>query len=801
MIIPPFPPRPPFPTPPWPPFPPRWWQLATMFSAGALGTYVWNKWRERHGRNQQQDKQNKQQPNTGNNPAGGATMPTANPIIHQEEPFPFGSMQEGYALSKIALKSVAVTGEVHGLLFTSTIRQEYRNETDDALEVIYTFPLAWNTALLGLSASIGEKRLTGQVVEKAEAEKQYEEAVDKGDSAIMVQQSAKGLYTANLGNIKAGETVTVELRCARLLRFEQGRVRLCVPTVISERYGDPYGPGGLAAHESAKVSTNAKYPFSMRISLFGDIARGKVSCPSHGLQAGMMENGIAFELDADAALDRDFVLLMEGVTGNSLAQYVENGEETLVVGSFAPSIPQTADSPLALKILVDCSGSMGGERIDQAKQGLQQIVRSLSEKDFVSYSRFGSEVRRMTEGLLPCTPATIQQLSLDVNATDADMGGTDMESALTDTFAIKTSREVLPVVLCITDGDVWQVEQIIQRARKSGHRVFAIGVGSAPSESLLRELAEQTGGACEFVTPRESMADAVVRMFHRMRGSIAKNVRVDWNGETLWQSNAPRFLYDGETVHAFALMRHAPSSAPVLRWETGDGEHGATADHVEQADSQDLFRLGMARRMEEAATPEEQKDIALKHQLVSDHTSLILVYEREDGDKVEGLPKVQQVPQMVTHGHGCYSGLSVCNFISDSNTLSFFRRMMKSNPQTETEDSTQNSNVNIESLLASLVSVWKEHMLQSSSVSECLSSVQNDAAYQPVRDFLDSLHKDMGLAMDVLWAVLMQWALERANDGNAPDRHSMRLINAALSGVSQTDRDAVKARCEAWIKG
>ena len=354
----------PQPIPPIPPIPPRWWPLTAMFSAGVLGTYVWNRWRERHARNQPQPDQGTQQSaatTTSSQSAKETTMPTATPIMHQEEPFPFGSMQEGYGPSEIALKSVSVTGEVHGLLFTSTIRQEYKNETDDALEVIYTFPVAWDTALLGMCASIGDKRLTGQVVEKAEAEKQYEDAVSKGDSAIMVQKSAKGLYTANLGNIKAGETVTVELRCARLLRFEQGRVRLCVPTVISERYGDSHGPGGLASHESAKVSTGAKYGFTMRISLFGEIAKGKVSCPSHGLQASMVENGIAFELDAGAALDRDFVLLMEGVTGNSLAQYVTNEEETLVVGSFAPSIPQTTDSPLGLKILVDCSGSMGGE--------------------------------------------------------------------------------------------------------------------------------------------------------------------------------------------------------------------------------------------------------------------------------------------------------------------------------------------------------------------------------------------------------------------------------------------------------
>ena len=105
----------------------------------------------------------------------------------------------------ISLKSVALKGTVEGLLFSSTIIQEYKNETDQNLEIIYTFPVAFGSALLGMDATIGDRKLHGEVVKKEDAEEQYEEAIDKGDSAIMLQESSLGLYTANLGNIKAGE--------------------------------------------------------------------------------------------------------------------------------------------------------------------------------------------------------------------------------------------------------------------------------------------------------------------------------------------------------------------------------------------------------------------------------------------------------------------------------------------------------------------------------------------------------------------------------------------------------------------
>lgn len=38
----------------------------------------------------------------------------------------------------------------------------------------------------------------------------------------MVEHSARGLYSANLGNLKPGESAVIEIEYAQLLRFEQG---------------------------------------------------------------------------------------------------------------------------------------------------------------------------------------------------------------------------------------------------------------------------------------------------------------------------------------------------------------------------------------------------------------------------------------------------------------------------------------------------------------------------------------------------------------------------------------------------
>ena len=711
-----------------------------------------------------------------------------------ESSLSFGSMQDGFEHDvPIALTGVAVRGEVEGLLFTSHLCQEYKNESEENIECIYTFPLAWDTVLLGLSAVIGGRELTGHVLPKNEAEESYEEAVGRGDSAILVERSAKGLYTANLGNIKAGEKVTIELMCVKLLRPFEGTVRLTIPTVISERYGDPYTQGGLAPHESAKVSGEACYTFFLSLTLKGEIANLKVSSPSHALTFEKKEDELTLRLEKDAVLDRDCIVLLEGVSACSFARFVRLGEEYYALASFVPKITQKKASPVALKLLVDCSGSMQGERIAKAREGVGVILRSLTDGDSVSFSRFGSRVVRMTEGLLPYTENNCATLTDLVAQTSADLGGTEMEEAMRDTFAVCVPEGSAPLVLCITDGDVWEVEAIVRLAKASGHRVFAIGVGSAPAESLLRELAEQTGGGCEFVSSSESLQEAVGRLFSRMRGVIVTDVHVDWHCPTLWQSKPPRFLYNGETVHCVAKMAEKPAGLPTLAWSDENGSHEQPAPSVGESKKEDLARLVMARCLEECDSFAEKQEIGLRYQLVCEATSLVLVCEREK--KCASLPRVQQIPQMVAAGHGLAgtfgaSGLLRAAFPTDGCTADG-AACLDDEPFEEVREPQALETI------AELLSFWKDNLLQWKSLAESLQAAQKKG-FDVLFRFLRALSSEQQISLEELWPLFLVWAFA-SNGQQTLDRHTQRLLSGQRS-PAQEKIDACRARFEEWAE-
>ena len=116
---------------------------------------------------------------------------------------------------EVALQSVSAKGTVSGSLLEMTIRQAYKNNTKKNIETVYTFPMGWGATFMDLHVEIGGKRLTGVVTEKQKASQRYEKAIADGDAPIMLEKNSDGLYTVNLGNLKAGEEAVIEYRIHR----------------------------------------------------------------------------------------------------------------------------------------------------------------------------------------------------------------------------------------------------------------------------------------------------------------------------------------------------------------------------------------------------------------------------------------------------------------------------------------------------------------------------------------------------------------------------------------------------------
>lgn len=553
------------------------------------------------------------------------------------------------------LRAVRAQGRLHGLLFELEITQDWENTETTNIEAEYTFPVPHRAVLLGLELEIGERRLQAVATPRQRARHAYESAIDEGDSAALLERAGDGLYTLSLGNLMPGERAAIRYRYAELLDRSADEVRLSVPTVIAPRFGDP-AAHGLQPHQAPQVDLSVAYPFEISIDIVGAMAGATITSPSHSILRQDAADGCRIALAREAALDRDFILTLAGPVTRSASTVAPDGDGHVALVSLDPGLTESPPEALSLKVLVDCSGSMAGDSIAAARRALAACTRRLEPRDHISLSRFGSRVQHVTQGMVPATEVARAGITRYLDDLQADLGGTALPEALAETIAIAApDARSRADILLITDAEVWAVEQIVETAARSRHRLFVVAVGAAPAEALSRRLAETTGGACEFVAPGEDAEAAIVRMFRRLRETPKRVISVHWPVKPLWQAPLPTAVFSGDTLHLLAGFDTCPSgelevlvgteSAAQEKLVRLAGTLAAPAEHDV------LPRVAAARRLS-ALEEEEATALAERYQLASRFTSLVVVQVRDAEGKASDLPAVRTVAQMLAAGWG-----------------------------------------------------------------------------------------------------------------------------------------------------
>lgn len=548
----------------------------------------------------------------------------------------------------IPLVGMDIEAKIEGLMTSVNLEQRYTNNEKINIEAVYTFPLPIDAVLTSLVVKIDQRILRATILEKKTAEVRYEEAMTDGNTAVMLEKLASGLYTMNVGNLMAGETIAIQMQYAFTQRWQGNQLRLFIPTTLAPRYGsDPFAP-----HQMPENDFLVEHACDFKVQIIGALAKAKIASPSHRISVQNDKDCTWISLqDKSTLMDKDFIINIESELDHNHGLFSRDREGFCALASFHPTFAaQFAAQPKNLKIVVDCSGSMGGQSIEQARNALSTIVQSLGKGDFFNIVLFGSDHHCMFEKMMPATEKNIATALEQITSIDANLGGTEIGSALAATYQLQSEVKQDCDILLITDGEVWDVDNIIAQSKKSGHRIFTVGVGDSVSENFVRNLAEKTGGAAELVSPNENMADRIVRHFKRMRAPSATKVEMQWSDKPVRQLDIGA-VYDGDTINVWAWFDKQPDEKATLVLHMPDGSLLKQELVLQRSmDNPDesltlVSRLAAAARIHLSENKDEIVTLACDFQLMSEHTNYLLVDVREE--KAEDLPELRKVPHML----------------------------------------------------------------------------------------------------------------------------------------------------------
>jgi Ca-activated chloride channel homolog len=473
---------------------------------------------------------------------------------------------------EVALLGVRVESRICGLVERTVVSQSFKNNEFEAIEVTYTFPLPPDAAVCGFEVITGDRVLTGKAKKRDEAVKEYDEAIMEGDGAYMLESHRRDVFTVNIGNINPGQISVLRIDYVRTLSFADGQLSLHYPTTVPYRYVTHTGVinSEAVANDAEMINpirdVNVPYGLVLDLMIDSGFYLSNATSPTHELlvvpeksRDGTVQNRVSL-LDGKVAMDRDVVLELSFDNSETPESYIEKwNKKHYAAISFLPDFSALEiDEPPQTDIVfvLDCSGSMRGQSIDQAKSALMLCLRSLRVGDTFNIIRFGSNYELFADSMTQYNQQTLEEAQAWVDLSDASLGGTELIKPLSAVFGMQAQQKIDVVVL--TDGQISNDLTAINLAGQHAntHRIFSFGIGSAVGRNLCVGLAEKTQGAAEFISHYERIDEKVLRTFCRIVSPVLSNVVLESADDQrlVMSQNTMPALFDGDAICLLACV-------------------------------------------------------------------------------------------------------------------------------------------------------------------------------------------------------------------------------------------------------
>ncbi len=393
-----------------------------------------------------------------------------------------------------------------------------------------------------------------RVLPRDEARRIYEEIVRRQKDPALLEFAGSDLVRSSVFPVAPGATQRITLVYEEVLPARGDRIDYVLPR--SESFD------------------GATAPWSIDVSIRSS-TRGiaTIYSPSHRLLQRVLGNGhVTATVPKEAAsvpgaLRLSALLAGGGVSASVIAFPDPDGPGgCFLLLAGAPEAEEDSREPMRreVTIVIDRSGSMRGEKLEQARASAIAVIDGLAMGEAFNIIDYAGEVRSWSSGPVVKTAATLREARAHLASLEAG-GATDLHAALTMAVAQEPAEGMLPMILFLTDGlptAGTTSETVIRRdtraANVHGRRIFTFGVGYDLNAPLLDRIAELSRGASINVLPGDSIEMAVTDVFRRLEGPVLARPTLAAGDANRIEQVMPRTLpdlFDGDQLVVLGRYR------------------------------------------------------------------------------------------------------------------------------------------------------------------------------------------------------------------------------------------------------
>jgi Ca-activated chloride channel family protein len=427
-------------------------------------------------------------------------------------------------MDQLVIRYHHVTVTIRDQLAVTHVDLVFYNPNDWTIEGTYIFPVPDDAAVSGFTLWADGQPVEGQVLDATQARQTYEQIVSKMRDPALLEYIGRGAVQAHIFPIAPQGERRIELEYTQALPAVGGLVRYVYPLNTEKFSVSPIESVTISVDIQSNVPIRAVYSPSHEV----DVNRESENHAVVGYEAANVLPNIDFSLYYSLGETEAFHLL----TFRDPSDSSEPDGFFLVL--LAPRI-NTVDQviPKDLLLVLDRSGSMEGEKFQQAQQAARYILDNLNSEDRFNIISFSTGIEMYASQLRPASE--VAQARSWVDSLRAE-GSTDINRALLEAAAM-VNPERPTYLIFLTDGlptegvtDSHSILSNFSSNAPDNLHLYAFGVGYDVDTILLDTLTQDHHGRSTYFQPGMKLDEILSSFYNSIRAPIMTSLDLSFSG-------------------------------------------------------------------------------------------------------------------------------------------------------------------------------------------------------------------------------------------------------------------------------
>lgn len=461
-----------------------------------------------------------------------------------------------------------VTVTIENQIARTHVDMQFTNTGERLAEGTFIFPLPMGATVSNLTMWVDGQAIEGKILAADEAKQIYIDTVRRLIDPALLEYIGASAIQASIFPIEPSKSRRIEIVYEQVLEIENGLFNYVYPLHTAG------SNARLIGQMSISVSVKSRDPIR------------NIYSPSHNIIVSRISDNefrVGFERSRflpDADFNLFYGIANDEISMNMLTYRESATEDGFFMLLVQPplQVEQRRIVPKDVIIVLDQSGSMEGEKWEQAREATAYVLNNLNPQDRFNAVVFSTGWRIYSNELLPADRGP--EAANWIKGLFAE-GGTDINGALTTALGLADAERPTNI-LFLTDGlategitDTSSILQNLKDAAPSNVRIFTFGVGDDVDTFLLDAIVQNHRGTGSYVRPGERIDEEVASLYNKINAPVLTNPSLEFVGdvvvELLYPADLPD-LFAGEQLTLVGRYRGSGEDMTIRLSGMVDGQ-------------------------------------------------------------------------------------------------------------------------------------------------------------------------------------------------------------------------------------